>query len=202
MFTGIIKNTGKIYKIYKKNNNCIIEIISNMKLSKKEVGSSISCSGACLTLEKIDKNISKFYISNETWSKTNFKSLLAGSIVNMEKSLKYKDRVSGHFVQGHIDTISQIRKIKVIGKSWLIDFDISKKYKKYIIPKGSISINGVSLTVSKITKNGFQSVIIPHTLKLTNLIYLKRRDIVNIEFDFLGKYIKNFLQWLKINFQK
>tara|TARA_Y100000590_G_scaffold436201_1_gene556484 strand:+ start:2244 stop:2828 length:585 start_codon:yes stop_codon:yes gene_type:complete len=194
MFTGIIKNTGKIYKIYKKNNNCIIEIISNMKLSKKEVGSSISCSGACLTLEKIDKNISKFYISNETWSKTNFKSLLAGSIVNMEKSLKYKDRVSGHFVQGHIDTISQIRKIKVIGKSWLIDFDISKKYKKYIIPKGSISINGVSLTVSKITKNGFQSVIIPHTLKLTNLIYLKRRDIVNIEFDFLGKYIKNFLQ--------
>ena len=194
MFTGIIKHTGKINKIYKNNNNCIIEILSKIKFSKSEIGSSISCSGTCLTLEKYNGNLSKFYISKETLNRTNFKSSNKGDLINLEKSLKYEDRVSGHFVQGHIDTTSTIKKIVFVGKSCFINLKLKKKYKKFLIQKGSITINGVSLTISKILKYGFQIVIIPHTLKLTNLMYLKENDVVNIEFDVLCKYIKRFLK--------
>jgi|TARA_B100000315_G_scaffold258546_1_gene311105 riboflavin synthase len=194
MFTGIIKHIGKINKINKNNNNCTIEIISKIKFSKFEIGSSISCSGTCLTLEKYKKNMSKFYISKETLDKTNFKFMNKGDLINLEKSLKYGDAISGHFVQGHVDTTSIIKTIDFIGKSWFINFKLSKKYKKYLVQKGSITINGVSLTISKILKDGFQVVIIPQTLKLTNLIYLKEKDVVNIEFDILGKYIKGFLK--------
>lgn len=194
MFNGIIKHTGKISKIYKNNNNCIIEILSKIKFSKNEIGSSISCSGACLTLEKYKGNLSKFYISKETLNRTNFKSSNKGDLINLEKSLKYGDRISGHFAQGHVDTTSIIKKIDFVGKSWFVNFKLPKKYKKYLIQKGSITINGVSLTISKILKDGFQIVVIPQTLKLTNLMYLKEKDVVNIEFDVLGKYIKSFLK--------
>ena len=194
MFNGIIKHTGKISKIYKNNNNCIIEILSKIKFSKNEIGSSISCSGTCLTLEKYKGNLSKFYISKETLDITNFKSSNKGDLINLEKSLRYGDRISGHFAQGHVDTTSIIKKIDFVGKSWFVNFKLPKKYKKYLIQKGSITINGVSLTISKILKDGFQIVVIPQTLKLTNLMYLKEKDVVNIEFDVLGKYIKKFLK--------
>ena len=194
MFNGIIKHTGKISMIYKNNNNCIIEILSKIKFSKNEIGSSISCSGTCLTLEKYKGNLSKFYISKETLNRTNFKSSNKGDLINLEKSLKYGDRISGHFAQGHVDTTSIIKKIDFVGKSWFVNFKLPKKYKKYLIQKGSITINGVSLTISKILKDGFQIVVIPQTLKLTNLMYLKEKDVVNIEFDVLGKYIKKNLK--------
>ena len=193
MFNGIVKNTGKIYRIFKKNNNCALEVLSKIKFTKSEIGSSISCSGTCLTLEKYNRNLSKFYISKETLNKTIFKSLKKGDIINLEKSLKYGERISGHFVQGHVDTTSTVKKIDFIGKSWKIYFKLSKKFKKYIVQKGSITINGVSLTIAKIFMDGFQITLIPHTLKLTNLIYLKEKDVVNVEFDVLGKYIKSFL---------
>ena len=194
MFNGIIKNTGKIYKVLTKNNNCSIEILSKMKFSKNEIGTSISCSGACLTLEKYNKNLVKFYLSQETLNTTIFKSIKKNDIINLEKSLKFKERISGHFVQGHVDTTSDVKKIKIIGRSLLINFKLLKKYRKYIVQKGSIAINGVSLTIAKILKDGFQISIVPHTLRFTNLIYLKEKDIVNIEFDVLGKYIKNFIK--------
>lgn len=194
MFSGIIKHTGKINRIYKNNNNCVIEILSKIKFSKSEIGSSISCSGTCLTIEKYKGNISRFYISKETLRRTNFKFLKKGDFVNLERSLKYGDRISGHFVQGHVDTTSSIKKINFVGKSEFIDFKLAKKFKKYLIQKGSITINGVSLTISKILIDGFQIVIIPHTLKLTNLIYLSKRSVVNVEFDVLGKYIKKILK--------
>ena len=191
MFNGIIKNTGQISKIYKKSNNCYMEISTKMKFTKSEIGSSISCSGACLTIEKYNRNLVKFYVSKETLNKTTFKSSKKGDIINLEKSLKYGNRISGHFVQGHVDTTCTIQKIHFIGKSCLINFTLLKKYKKYLVPKGSITINGVSLTIAKILRYGFQISIIPQTLKLTNLIYLKEKDLVNAEFDILGKYIKS-----------
>ena len=194
MFTGIIKNTGKISKIYKNSNNCIIEILSKIKFSKSEIGSSVSCSGTCLTLEKYKKNLSKFYISKETLNRTNFKFLNKGDLINLEKPLKYGNRISGHYVQGHVDTTSTIKKINYVGKSWSINFKLLKRYNKYLVQKGSISINGVSLTIAKILKDGFKIVVIPQTLKFTNLIYLKEKDVVNVEFDVLGKYIKSFLK--------
>ena len=194
MFNGIIKNTGKISKIYKKNNNCFIEIFSKMRFTKNEIGSSISCSGACLTVEKCNKNHVKFYVSKETLNKTIFKSSKKGDIINLEKSMKYGDSISGHIVQGHVDTICLVKKISFVGKTWLIDFILPSIYKKYITNKGSITINGVSLTIAKILTNGFRISVIPKTLKLTNIIYLKEEDLVNIEFDILGKYVKNFLR--------
>ena len=191
MFNGIIKNTGKVSKIYKKDNNCSIEIFTKMKFTRKEIGSSISCSGVCLTLEKCNKNLLKFYVSKETLNKTIFKLSKKGDIINLEKSLKYGNRISGHFIQGHVDTTCSIKKIHFIGKSWLINFKLLNKYKKYLIPKGSITINGVSLTITKILRYGFQISLIPQTLKFTNLIHLKEKNLVNVEFDILGKYIKS-----------
>ena len=110
MFNGIIKTTGKVKRIYKKNNNCHLEIYTKMKFKKSEVGSSISCSGVCLTVEKYNRNIVKFYVSKETLSKTTFKFLKKGNLINLEKSLKYGNRISGHFVQGHVDTTCSIKK--------------------------------------------------------------------------------------------
>ena len=191
MFNGIIKNTGKISKIYKKNDNCYLEISSKMKFTKNEIGSSISCSGACLSIENYNRNLVKFYLSKETLNKTVFKSSRKGDIINLEKSLKYGNRISGHFVQGHVDATCSIKKILFIGKSWLINLKLLKRYKKYLMPKGSVTINGVSLTITKILKYGFQISIIPQTLKLTNLIHLNAKDLVNVEFDILGKYIKS-----------
>jgi len=192
MFSGIIKYTGRIKNIHKNKDNCTLEILSKLKFKKGEIGSSISCSGTCLTLEKYKGNLSKFYISKETLNRTNFKLSSKGDLINLEKSLKYGDRISGHFVQGHVDTTSRIKKIIFIGKSCLINFLLENKYKKYLVAKGSISINGVSLTISKITNSGFEIVLIPQTLKSTNLIYLKEKDLVNVELDILGKYIKSF----------
>tara|TARA_B100000700_G_scaffold320595_1_gene418175 strand:+ start:1693 stop:2277 length:585 start_codon:yes stop_codon:yes gene_type:complete len=194
MFNGIIKNTGKINKIYKTNNNCVLEILSKMRFTNNEIGSSISCSGTCLTIEEFKKNLVKFYVSKETLSRTNFKYLKKGDVINLEKSLKYGHRVSGHFVQGHVDTTAIVKKILYYGKSWLINLKIPKKYKKYLVQKGSITINGVSLTIANLSKDGFQIAIIPKTLKLTNLIYLKEKDSVNVELDIVGKYIKNFMK--------
>ena len=191
MFNGIIKNTGKISKIYRKNDNCYLEISTKMKFTKSEIGSSISCSGTCLTIENYSKNLVKFYVSKETINKTIFKTSKSGDIINLEKSLIYGNRISGHFVQGHVDTTCSVKKILFIGKSWLINFKLLKRYKKYLVPKGSVTINGVSLTLTKILRNGFQISIIPQTLKLTNLIYLKEKDLVNVEFDIIGKYIKS-----------
>jgi len=194
MFSGIITHTGEISQISKNKNNCIIKIKSKIMFSKEEIGSSISCSGTCLTLEKYNNNVSSFYLSSETLKRTIFKSSKIGDIINLEKSIKLGNRISGHFVQGHVDTTSQVKKISRSGKSRLINFKLLNKYKKYLINKGSITINGVSLTISKIYRDSFQISIIPHTLKSTNLINLKLKDTVNIEFDILGKYIKNFIK--------
>ena len=188
MFNGIIKYTGVIFKIKKYKNDYYISVKSEIKFTKTEIGSSISCSGVCLTLENFSKKICNFYISKETINRTNFNFLNKNSIINFEKSLKYGDRISGHFVQGHVDTTSIVKKIKTVGKSWYIDFSFTKKYKKFIIEKGSIAINGVSLTIAKKFKKIFRVVVIPQTLKYTNLINLKKGDIVNIEYDVLSKY--------------
>jgi len=194
MFNGIIYKQGKIQKIIKQSENFIFLIKTNMKFNKKEIGSSVSCNGTCLTIYKIKKNVIFFFLSKETLKRTTFKNSKIGDIVNLEKPLKFGKRISGHFVQGHVDITSEVDKITQIGKSWLISFKLLNKYKKYLIYKGSITINGVSLTIAKIINNKFQVSIVPHTLKLTNLVNLKEKDTVNIEFDVLGKYIKNFIK--------
>ena len=194
MFNGIIKNTGKIISIKKKHNNCTFSIFSKMKFSRNEIGSSISCSGACLTLVGFSKSVSKYYLSKETIDRTNFKNSRKKDLINLEKSIKYGARISGHFVQGHVDTTCVVNKINIIGKSWFIHISLLKKHRRFVVEKGSIAINGVSLTISNIFKKEFQIVVIPQTLKYTNLISLKKKDVVNVEFDMFGKYINNSLK--------
>ena len=193
MFNGIIYRTGKIKNIFKNKKSLLIGIKSSLNFKQNEIGSSINCSGVCLTLTKIQKDVIFFYVSNETIDRSNFKKIKIGQVINLEKSLIYGQKISGHFIQGHVDTTAKIKKINLIDNSWSIKLEIkNKKFMKFLEEKASISINGVSLTISKVYKNDFQLNIIPHTLKLTNLKYLKVNDLVNVELDIFGKYIYKY----------
>ena len=195
MFNGIIYNQG-IIKSIKRNpkyvkGSLVIEISSNINFKKSDIGESVCCDGVCLTLIRIKKNSFLFYLSKETLKRSNFKFIKIGKRINIEKSLLHGQKVSGHYVQGHVDTTGRIKSISKIDKSWNVKVLIPNQFNKYIISKGSISINGVSLTISNIIKGGFSLTIIPHTLKLTNLIYLRPKDFVNLEFDIFSKYLIN-----------
>ena len=193
MFNGIIYNTGKVEIIKKKTNSIFLGIRSNLRLNNKDLGTSISCNGVCLTLTKIKKGLIFFYISKETIKRSNFKSIKVGQIINLEKSLRYGQKISGHFTQGHVDTTGKVKKINLIDKSWDLILEVqNKSFLKYLEEKASISVNGVSLTISKVKKNYFHLNIIPHTLKLTNLRKLQVNDLVNLELDIFGKYIYKY----------
>ena len=192
MFTGIIKNIGVIKELTKKNNGYFLSVISNLNFTKKDIGTSISCSGVCLTLTKIKKNNKKnelfFYLSKHTILTSAYKYLKSGDIINLEKSMKYGDEFAGHFVQGHVDTTIKVLNINSNNsKSWTIFFNMPKKFKKFLIEKGSIAINGVSLTIAEIFSNKFKVVIIPHTLQNTNLLKLQKNNYVNVEIDLIAK---------------
>ena len=192
MFNGIIFNKGTVKKIIKRPKGINIFIRSNIKLSKKDIGVSVACDGVCLTLITIKSNVMEFYLSNETIKRSKFRFLKVNEQINLELPLKYGQKISGHICQGHVDTIGKIKDIKKIDKSYLFDFEIPLKERKNIIEKASICINGISLTISKVTKKGFQIWVIPHTFKLTNLSTINRGNLVNVEIDILSKYVKNF----------
>ena len=191
MFNGIIYNSGFIDKISISKNSVEIILRTNLHFSKSDLGSSLCCNGACLTISKIKKNLISFYLSKETLDKTNFKFAKIGDIINVEKSLTFGNKISGHYVQGHTDTTGRVKYITILNKTWVITFEVKKNFQMNLIEKGSIAINGVSLTISKIKKSLFEINIIPHTLKLTNLIKLKKNHKVNIEFDIFNKYLLN-----------
>ena len=192
MFNGIIFYKGILKKILKRPKGINIFVKSKIKLSKKDIGISIACDGVCLTLISIKNYLMEFYLSNETIERSKFKFLKKNEHINLELPLKYGQKISGHICQGHVDTVGKIININKIDKSYLFDFQLSSKERKNLIEKASICINGISLTISKITKKGFQIWIIPHTFKLTNLSTLKKGSLVNIEIDILSKYVKNF----------
>ena len=194
MFNGIIYNQGTIKSIRKNpkyvSGSLVIEIISNIKFKKQDIGESVCCDGVCLTLIKIKKKSFLFYLSKETLKRSNFKYAKVGKHINIEKSLLHGQKISGHYVQGHVDSTAKIKNIIIIDKSWIIKLELeNKKLYRYLVEKASITINGVSLTLSKVAKGYFEINVIPHTLKLTNLRNLKTKDIVNVELDIFGKYI-------------
>ena len=192
MFNGIIYKTGKIKKFSKSRKGLNIFINSKLNLNKKNLGMSIACDGVCLTLITTKKKIMEFYLSNETIQRSKFKFLKINEQINLELPLKYGQKISGHICQGHVDTLGKIKDIKKIDKSYLFDFEVPSKERKNLIEKASICINGISLTISKVTKKGFQIWVIPHTFKLTNLSKINRGSFVNVEIDILSKYVKNF----------
>jgi riboflavin synthase len=201
MFTGIIETIGKVISLKKAKTNLKIGIESSFAKELK-IGQSIAHNGVCLTVESKDKKQYSVTAVKETLGKTNLGLLKKGSLVNLERSLKIGDRLDGHFVQGHVDRTATCKEIKKEKGSWVFEFKIqgSKfKVQNLIIEKGSICINGVSLTVvdhqpSTIKHQPFFSVaIIPHTFKHTNFSALKKGDVVNIEFDVLGKHIQKII---------
>ena len=194
MFNGIILNQGIVRKILKRQKGINIFIFSNIKVSKKDIGMSICCDGVCLTLVSLRNKVMEFYLSNETLKRSKFKKVKVGDYINIETSLKYGNKISGHIVQGHIDCISKVNFIRKIDKSYLFDFLTNRKERKNLIEKASIAINGISLTISRKTQKGFQVWVIPHTLKLTNLSKIKKNDLVNIEIDILSKYVRNYFK--------
>lgn len=193
MFNGIIFNTGRIYSIDKTKNSLFIGIQTRLRFNSKEVGSSVCCDGVCLTLVEKRKNIIYFYISNETLKRSNLKLLKINQIINLEKSIVFGQKISGHFTQGHVDTVAKIENLSIIDKTWILKLKIiNKNLIKFLVEKASISINGVSLTISNVDKSYFEVNIIPHTLKLTNLKNLKTKNFVNVEFDIFSKYIQKY----------
>ena len=194
MFNGIIYNQGTIVKILKKRSGINIFLKSNIKIYKQNIGISISCDGVCLNLISLKNKISEFYLSKETLKRSKFKKTKIGDKINLELPLKYGKRISGHICQGHVDTVAIVKKIIRQDKSLLLDFKINNNFKKFLVDKASILVNGVSLTISKITKAGFQVWSIPHTIKLTNISHLKSNDLVNIEVDILSKYVRNIFK--------
>jgi len=194
MFNGIVYNQGTIVD-FKRNpkyvsGSLVIEVSSNIKFKKSDIGESVSCNGVCLTLIRIKKKSFLFYLSKETLIRSNFKDIKKGKKINIEKSLLHGQKISGSYVQGHVDTTARIADIKVIDKSWVITAQLKdSKFNKYLVEKASITINGVSLTISNLYKRKFQISVIPHTLKLTNLKNLKKNDLVNVELDIFGKYL-------------
>jgi riboflavin synthase len=189
MFNGIIYNQGKVKSKKYSNSSCFLEISSSLKFKKDEIGSSICCNGVCLTLIKVKGKLISFFLSKETINKSNFKNVKIGDWINIEKPMIYGQDVSGHFTQGHVDTTGNVIKLINNKKTWILGIRIPKEYRKFLLYKSSITVNGVSLTISKIIKDGFEVNIIPHSLKLTNLINIKKKDIANVELDLFSKYL-------------
>ena len=194
MFNGIIYNQGIIKSIRKNpryvSGSLVIEISSNIRFDKSDIGESVCCDGVCLTLIRIKKKSFLFYLSKETLQRSTFKNVKIGQYINIEKSLIHGQKISGHYVQGHVDSTAKIKSIVLADKTWIIRLNLKdNQLYKYLIEKASITINGVSLTLSKVTKGYFEINVIPHTLKLTNLKNLKTKDIVNVEIDIFGKYV-------------
>lgn len=192
MFTGIIEGLGNIVSFDKKtNNHSAAKMKINIGKAAKglKIGDSVAINGVCLTAVNISKGITEFEMVGETIKKTNLGSLERGDKVNIERSLKIGERLEGHFVLGHVDGIGIISKIEKQSNQIQIWITLPKELSKHVIKKGSITVDGISLTVVDVLKNQFSVSIIPHTMQITNLSYKKVGDKVNIETDILGKYI-------------
>ena len=193
MFSGIIQGIGFIDNL--QSNNTFIR--TSLDLSDCKIGSSISCNGVCLTatsVEKLENNdfIFSVNISEETRNRSNFFYNNLNQKINIEKSIKAGDEISGHFVYGHVDCITKISKIHKLDLSWNFEFqkdNTNNDMERFIVQKGSIAINGISLTVANVSSDNFSISIVPHTYENTNLNSVKENDLVNIEFDALARYV-------------
>ncbi|MEX2192888.1 MAG: riboflavin synthase [Nitrosarchaeum sp.] len=192
MFTGIIEGIGKIEKISKNTKNrSAIQMTVNLGKHAKglKIGQSVALNGVCLTATNLSKSNCIFEMIEETTRKTDLGNLKPGDIVNIERSLKTGDRLEGHFVLGHVDGVGIIKKIQNKPKEVQVWFAVPKKLSKYIVKKGSIAVDGISLTVVNVKNNLASVCLIPHTIEITNFKTKNVGDKLNIETDILGKYI-------------
>jgi riboflavin synthase len=188
MFTGIIENTGTVEAVEDQGSNKIFRIKSALAPFLK-VDQSLSHNGVCLTVEKIAHDSYQVTAIEETLQKTNLSSWTTGAVVNLERCLLLNGRIDGHIVQGHVDTTARCTGIIDKKGSWEYTFELDKAFASLVIEKGSIALNGISLTLFNVTENTFTAGIIPYTFNHTNIGQLQPGDTVNIEFDMIGKYV-------------
>jgi len=193
MFTGIIESVGKITGIRPYMQGVMISIDAGLDLGDDKIGDSVSVDGVCLTITAKKGSIFDATASAETISRSTLSLLRQGSKVNIERALTLSARLGGHMVSGHVDTMGTIVKKSAVGESTCIGVQFDKKYSRYIIEKGSIAIDGVSLTVNRVSDGAFEVNIIPYTLESTSLTLKGTGDRVNLEFDVIGKYIESLM---------
>ena len=188
MFTGIIEQLGTIENVQTKGGNVTLTITAALT-SELKIDQSLSHSGVCLTVETIDNNRYTVTAIEETLKKTSLSKWKIGTVVNLERSLRFDGRLDGHIVQGHVDTVGKCINAITKDGSWEYVISFDEKFASLIIEKGSISLNGISLTIFNVTDNSFTVAIIPYTYEHTNMHTLQINDEVNIEFDMIGKYV-------------
>lgn len=191
MFTGIIETVGKISQLTQKDENLHLEI-KNPMAHELKIDQSVSHNGVCLTVVEINESSYVVTAIKETLNKTNLKALKEGALINLERAMKLGDRLDGHIVQGHVDGIATCSNIEDANGSWVFTFEYDN-LEFSTVEKGSITVNGVSLTVVNSKQNSFSVAIIPYTYENTNFKDLKIGDEVNLEFDIIGKYVKNLM---------
>jgi len=194
LFTGLILELGEITSINRKSGGAVLSLKSNEIASAAKLGDSIAVNGVCLTVVKSGRKELSFDLSDETLRSTNIGSLNKGDVVNLEPSLSPDSKIGGHFVTGHVDTVGKIRSRVQSGDMLKFEIEAPSKVTDFLVEKGSVAVDGISLTVVDILKDSFTLVIIPHTAKLTTLGFKGAGDTVNIEVDILGKYVAKFLQ--------
>ena len=193
MFTGLVEETGTISGIIKNADGLELRIKASKVRSDLKVNDSISCSGICLTVTNLEEDYFNVQLVNETLDRTNAKLWKVGDLINLERALLPTSRLGGHIVQGHIDTISKVKKIIINEKSAVWEFELNNKIKKYIVEKGSICLDGISLTIANKFENSFSVALIPHTISVTSWKEKKIGDFINVEVDILGKYLESIM---------
>ena len=188
MFSGIIKCIGKVEAVHEEGSTLLLTISSSLSDSLR-IDQSVAHDGVCLTIVQVDKGIHQVEVVNETILKSTLGNVSEGQLINLEKSISPTTLLDGHLVQGHVDTTLVCKKIVDLNGSWKFTFNLPDEFASLIIPQGSVCINGVSLTISDLTKDTFSVSIIPYTYENTNFKQLREGDQVNVEFDLIGKYI-------------
>jgi len=194
MFTGIIQEKGIVKEISEAGEGLRISVARPESFQKVSNGESISVSGACLTVESFDSEALEFFLAEETLEKTWFNQIKQDDTVNLERSLKAGDRLSGHIVQGHIETTSEVQEIEELEEGWNIKFSLPENIQDLVVHKGYVAVEGISLTITEVTNDSFSVTVIPETWKRTNLSEKKEGDKVNLETDMMGKYAKKIIK--------
>lgn len=193
MFTGIVEEIGVIKEFSKSGNSALIVVECKKVLEDTKIGDSIAIDGVCQTVTSLTSSSFSAQVSSETINVTTFSNFKVGMKINLERALTLNGRLGGHIVSGHVDGLGKVKKIEKLSEFYNITFEIEKNLTKYIAKKGSITVNGVSLTIADIASNEFNIAIIPHTFENTSLKNLQKGDFVNIEVDILAKYIEKIL---------
>lgn len=193
MFTGIIEETGNVVAFHAHAAAWSLTVAAKAALVDLALGDSIAVNGCCLTATRFDATTIGFDVLEETRRLTNFETLQAGAAVNLERSLRFGGKIGGHFVTGHIDAVGRVEVFEARGKDYFLRVGIPPAFGRYVVHKGSIAIDGISLTIAEVTETGFAVWIIPHTRSVTNLRQKQVNDPVNLEFDLLGKHVEKLL---------